>query len=227
MKLAIASASALIGIASVSTAQNVTYFPQVGPNYRHASTLQQGLLDGRARMLAAEGIRNYYLALAERERQQALLLRQQRASELRERARRRRGTVTSGEESAAQSHAETTLERRARKQRANERMRLAARQIRTGTGQIAWPEVFWHPQFDHARYRVESAFDPGQFHLRGNGTLACAQTMDCIRDIQGLLAARLRAGEHDYQVHATARRFLQGLQYAALHPGSASGPVGE
>ncbi len=184
--------------------------------YRHASTIAQGYLDGRANVYRSIGYARYQSALAARHAQAAY------EHQLKNRLLRIESYYQ------AKLTRQKYLDASARTQAINEfitgirqaslRYRLGHSEYDRVRGTIYWPEPLLTPHFAADRHVLESLFARHMVGHLGKGSSNTAQVDQTIKKMEEVLGQEVRAGRLVSHEFTVASRFLNGLRWEGHFP---------
>lgn len=186
---------------------------EAGPRYHHASTIDQGYLDGWAAVYRSVGQARYNSALAARHAQaayeHALDNALKRVDVYYARKAIRREYV------ASNARPPLTLERILEHNRMRTPDRLSSRQLSESTGKIYWPPALSDDVFARERDRLDRLFAERTPSNSGRGSRNLREVKQSVDQLMKLVGHRVRSGEIDAQEFGEANRFLRSIKYEA------------
>lgn len=187
--------------------------------YRHASTLEEGLLTGQARLLHAQGLYNQLTADAFNRWQEGYT--KQLDNEVHRVNTYFKVKQVNADYRAAKMPAKLTREKLDQWNLQDQPERLSRREYNTDTGTIQWPAVLQAQVFDQHRLHLEDLFarrTAGEF---GVNSPFYQQVKNAASQMKDTLKRYLKSEEKWFsqQEYVAAQNFLSGLvQEARLAP---------
>ncbi len=185
-----------------------------GPNYRHASTVLQGYLDGLASLVRAQGLFNYNSAIARAYDQEAI----RQSVENRYQYLNYRADVRGRWRDNYGYRRRFTGEQLAMRQVQKLPPRLEPSQLDVQSGWLAWPEGLMSEDFTQARVTIERAFVQRATTGSGRGSPCHGKVKQAVLLAQKKLGEKLRAKEIPGPSFLAAHRFLRSVRYEAQQP---------
>ncbi len=187
---------------------------EAGPNYRHASTVAQGYLDGMASYVRAMGLYRHNAALAkayaQEARSQYLSNRQQRLKYRMERRDLWRKNVGSRRRHSA--------ERVARIQGDKLPPALEPWELQAETGRLAWPSALLADEFMITRKTIEKAMAKRSATNSGRGSVCHHVVEQAVLTAQKKLGEKLRSEKLGSSMFLRAHKFLRSVRREAQLP---------
>lgn len=224
-----ALAATVLGLVSVSAAQAQTYAPasSTPPTssaapwfaYRHASTLEEGVLTGQARLLHAQGLYNQLTADAYVRAQEGYT--KQLENRQLEVATHFKVKQINADYRAQNMPRPLSKEKLDQWNRQDQPDRLSRREYNTDTGALNWPAVLQASIFDNHRLVLDDLYarrSAGDFGVNSSFYQQVNQSTSQMRDT---LKRYLKSEERWFtpQEYTAAQNFLNGmLQEARLAP---------
>lgn len=182
-----------------------------GPFYHHASTIEQGWLDGWGNVVRSYGLADYNHSLAARHWQMAkehALRNSVLAVDVRfERKLHNRNYRK------LTARPPITLDRAVQNSRDRLPSRLSADEFVAEYGHIRWPEGLMSAEFTPCRAQVEALFRERTSKSSGTGSANQQQICRAVAALEKQVSRRVR--EIDTAAYLAARRFLKSLKYEA------------
>ncbi len=184
-----------------------------GPLYHHASTIDQGYLDGWAAVNRSIGQARYNSALAARHYQAAYEHALDNAL--------RKVDFYYGRKTMRRQYEEKhrrpqlTLKRILQHNKMRTPDRLTPQQFSESTRRLYWPPALSGDIFTTERDRLDQLFADRTPTNSGRGSSNLRQIAQSVERLTELLGQRVRSGEIDAQEFCAANRFLRSVRYEA------------
>jgi hypothetical protein len=217
MKTALYSASFLAGILALAASASAQVYAIPGAgytnygNYHHASTVEQGILDGYASVTAARGQANYMHSLASINYQDA----RARCIQNNKNAVDAYFYIKEANQSARKP-VRLSQERLTALAKVAAPDRLSPQDYDSALGRLHWPAALLGDEFAAERDALELMFRGRSSTESGAGSAFYAD----VKQISSAMQARLqdRIGQLDPAQYLAAKKFLMGVTYETTQP---------